>query len=63
MSFFLKFLRNLALLLVVGIVLYLIYPDIMRQVYDLLGALFGPLILLILIVAALPRGRRRRSRN
>ena len=52
--------RNLALLLILGVVLFLIFPDMMRQVLSLYGALFGPLIVVILIVAAL---RRRKSRR
>lgn len=57
MKFMLKLLRNLAFLVGIGIVLYFIAPDMMSQVFQLYGKIFGPLALLALIVAALPRGR------
>lgn len=58
MRFLKDFLRNLGLLLVIGLVLYVLFPDIMRQVFQIYGALFGPVVILIIIVAALPRKRR-----
>ena len=62
MSDFLKgLLRNLAFLIGLGILLLVFFPDIMKQAYQMLGGLFGPLVILIVIVAALPR--KRRSRN
>lgn len=61
MQFFKIFLRNLLLLFVMGVVLFIFFPDVMNQVFQLYGALFGPLILLIIIVVALPR-RSRSSR-
>lgn len=61
MAAFLKqLLINLVLLLVMGVVLYLIAPDIMGQVFGVYGALFGPLALVMLVVFALPRKSRRR---
>ena len=51
--------RNLVLLVVVGLVLYLLFPDIMSQVLQLYGAVLGPVAILILVAAALPRRRRR----
>lgn len=61
MSFFTAFVRNLALLAVLGLVLYMFFPDTMAAIAQLAGGLFGPgLILLMLIVAALPSARRRR---
>lgn len=61
MQFIKDLVRNFALLLLIGFGLLLFAPDMMRQVYELLGALFGPVIILIILAAALPR--RRRSRN
>jgi len=52
-----KLLRNLAFLVGLGIVLYLLFPEIMADVFQLYGKLFGPLALLALIVAALPRNK------
>jgi hypothetical protein len=58
MRFLKDFLRNLGLLLVIGLILYVLFPYMMRQVFQLYGALFGPVVILIIIVAALPRKRR-----
>jgi len=57
------FLFNLAILAVISIVLFALFPDIMRQVlglYDGLGIL--PVMVILVILAALPK-RRRRKRN
>jgi len=59
MQFVKRFLLNLALLVVIGIVLFILFPDMMRQIFQLYGLLFGPLALVILVVAALPRRSRR----
>ena len=62
MKFLLSFLMNLVFLAILGIVLYLVAPEIMQQVFELYGAMFGPGILIILLViAALPRKRRSRG--
>ncbi len=60
MRFLKDLLRNLAILIGILIVIYLISPDIMGQVFELYGSLFGPLAILILIIFALPRRRRSR---
>jgi hypothetical protein len=55
------FLFNLAGLVVIGLVLFLLFPDITKsilQLYNGLGIL--PIFVLTVIVAALPRRRRRR---
>lgn len=62
MDFLKSFVRNLALLILIGIILLVLFPDIMRQVFGLYGALFGPLAILILIVAALPKRNKKRNR-
>ncbi|MCX6615701.1 MAG: hypothetical protein NTZ98_06340, partial [Acidobacteria bacterium] len=59
MQFVTRFLFNLALLVLIGIALFILLPDVMRQVFQLYGLLFGPLALVILVVAALPRRSRR----
>jgi hypothetical protein len=57
--FLLTFLRNLAILAVCLFGMYLYLPEVFGQVYQFMGALLGPgLIILIIIVTALPQGRR-----
>ena len=59
-SFIKDLLRNLGLLLLIGIALFVIFPEMMRQVFQVYGALFTPaLIVILILVAALPRKRRR----
>jgi uncharacterized membrane protein YccC len=60
MQFLKDFLRNLVLLLIIGLVLFIIFPDMMNQVFQLYAAFLGPIAILILIVAALPRRKRKR---
>jgi len=55
MKFLIKLLKNLAFLVGIGIVLYILFPEMMADVFQLYGKIFGPLALLALIVAALPR--------
>ena len=57
MKFLLKLLRNLAFLIGIGIVLYLFFPEMMSDVFQLYGKIFGPLALIALVVAALPRNK------
>ena len=59
MQFVKRFLLNLALMVVIGIVLFILLPDMMRRIFQLYGLLFGPLALVILVLAALPRRSRR----
>jgi asparagine N-glycosylation enzyme membrane subunit Stt3 len=57
------FLRNLGILIIIGIVLFVLFPEIMRGIlglYDGLGIL--PIFILLVIVSALPK-RKRRRRN
>lgn len=61
MQFVKGLVRNLLVLLVIGVVLFFMFPDMMKQVFQLYGALFGPLAIIILIVIALPRGSRKKS--
>ncbi|HEX2981832.1 MAG TPA: hypothetical protein VHO48_16345 [Anaerolineaceae bacterium] len=60
MDFLKSFLQNLFLLVVIGIGLLILFPDMMRQVFELYGVLFGPGLILILVATALPRRSRRR---
>ena len=61
MSFFKALLRNIAILIVIGVAMLIFMPEVMSEVYKTLGALFGPLLILMVIVAALPRKRSRRD--
>ena len=58
MQFLKDLLRNLAILIVIGLVVYFMYPDMMKQVYESFGLIFGPLAILMVIVFAMPRRRR-----
>lgn len=58
-EFLKNFLRNLVFLIVIGIVLFLVNPEIMRQMVGFFGQLFGPLAILMIVVGALPRRRKR----
>lgn len=61
MQFLKDFLRNLLLLIVIVLILFIVFPDMMSQVFQVYGALLGPAAVLVIIVAALPR--RKRSRH
>lgn len=63
MQFVKDFLKNLAILVVIGVVLFILFPDMMRQVLELYGALLGPIAIIVLIVAALPRKKSRQPRK
>jgi hypothetical protein len=55
------FLLNLSGLVLIGLVLFLLFPNISKgilQVYNGLGIL--PIFILMVVVAALPRRKRRR---
>ena len=60
MTFLKDFLINLALLVGLGVVLLLVFPDMMKQVYEALGLILGPIAILFVIVIALPQKRRNR---
>jgi hypothetical protein len=58
MQFFKGLLINLGLLLVIGLVLFVLFPDPMRQIFQTYCVIFGPIVVILLIVvAALPRKR------
>ncbi len=58
MDFLKGLLKNLAFLLAIGVVLFVLFPNQMSQVFQLYGAIFGPIAILILIGAAMPRKKR-----
>jgi hypothetical protein len=58
-----KFLRNLAYLVALGVILLIVFPGIMKQVFSIYNGLgILPVIVILVILAALPAGKRRRSR-
>ena len=61
MDFIKTFLQNLVVLIVIGIGLFFAFPDIMGHVFEFYDMLLGPLAIVILIVAALPRKKTRRG--
>jgi tetratricopeptide (TPR) repeat protein len=58
LGFIKDFLRNLAILIAIGVVLFIVAPDFMNSVFQLYGALLGPIIIVLVVVAALPRKKR-----
>ena len=61
MQFIKIFLRNLGVLIILGLGLLVLFPDMVGQMFQFYGLLFPPgLILLMVAVAAWPRRRRRR---
>jgi len=61
MKFIDAWVRNLFVLFVIGVVLFLMFPREMKEIFGVFGAIFGPLAIIMLLVAALPRnGRKRR---
>ncbi len=59
-GFVIAFIQNFGILLLMGLILFIIFPDIMSQVVQVYGLVFAPaLIVILIIVAALPRKRRR----
>lgn len=61
MQFLKNLLRNLLILVALGVVVYLLYPTIMGQVFQVYWLLYGPLVIVMLVVFSLPRKRRRRD--
>ncbi len=58
MDFLKRFIFNLALIALAGVLILVLFPGILRSASSVLGNLFGPMVLLFLIIAALPYGRR-----
>jgi len=59
MTFIQEFLRNLALLFVIFLAVYIMAPAMVGQMVSFFGMLFGPISILIIVAAAMPRKRRR----
>jgi len=60
MDFLKGFLRNLALLAGLGLIVYLVEPEMVRQVIEAYWLIFGPIVLLFVVVAAMPKRKRSR---
>jgi len=58
MQFLKEYLRNLTIHLFLGFAIFILFPEFMHQAIQLLGYLFGPLVVVMILVAALPRKRR-----
>jgi uncharacterized membrane protein YedE/YeeE len=54
MSFLKGFLTNLLFIVAIGVVLFIVAPDMMKQVFQLYGGLFGPVLVMVLIFVAAP---------
>lgn len=54
MEYFKRFLKKLGLLILILVILLLLFPTQISEAYNILGAVFGPLIFIILVVSALP---------
>jgi len=59
MKFLMDWFRNIILLGIIIFVLFLISPDMMRQVFQVYGALLGPIAILMLAIFSLPRKSRK----
>ena len=60
MGFLKRFLRNLIFFAVVGIVIYVIEPEMAKNVIEAYWQILGPIGLLLIIVGAIPQKCRRR---
>jgi hypothetical protein len=55
------FLRNSGILLVLAIIVFALFPDIMSQVFGLFNGLrILPFFIIMVLISAIPRGKRRR---
>jgi hypothetical protein len=61
MDFLKGFLRNLALLAGLGLIIYFIEPEMVGQVIEAYGLILGPIAILMVIVFAIPptKGKKR----
>ena len=59
MKFIKNWLINIVALSGIGLIIYLIMPDITKMVYEVLWGLLGPLLIPCFLVATLPYFRRR----
>jgi hypothetical protein len=57
------FFRNLLLLTLLGLIIYFIAPDMVRQIVGIYGGLgILPIVIILVVLAALPRKRRKTRR-
>jgi hypothetical protein len=61
MAFLKNLFRNLILLAVLGLVIYLIEPEMVRGAFQTYWQILGPVGLLIIIVFAIPKRRGKSS--
>jgi hypothetical protein len=62
MAFLKGFLRNLVSLAGLGLIIYLIEPGMVKSVFEAYWMILGPIGILLIIVAAIPQKRRKRSK-
>jgi len=62
MDMLIAFIGNLGLLIIIGLILFFVAPEMLREVYEFLGTLFWPIIITICLLAALPSRRRKRRK-
>jgi len=55
MDYFKRFLRNLGLLAALMVLLFIFSPTLMTDAFNALGNIFGPLVVVMIIVAVLPK--------
>ncbi|QRN82838.1 hypothetical protein JR338_10500 [Chloroflexota bacterium] len=61
MDFLKGFLKNLLLIFVLFLVVYFMYPEVVKQMLEAYWLILGPMALIFVIVAALPKKRTKRS--
>ena len=59
MKFAINLLRNLAIVVVLAVILYIVKPEIMAQVFLEYWMYFTPLLLLLVVFLAFPRKRKK----
>lgn len=59
MDFFKDLLKNLGLLLLIGLIIIMLSPGWMGQLIHLFGTMLGPIAILMLIMLVIPKGNRR----
>jgi hypothetical protein len=60
MAFLKGFFRNLAFLAGLGLIIYLIKPEMVKGAFEAYWQILGPIGLLIIVIAAIPQRRRTR---
>ncbi len=59
MKFAINLLRNLSIVVILAVILYIIKPEIMAQVFLEYWMYFTPLLLLLVVFLAFPRKRKK----